>query len=349
MSAVVDVNSTKRATYCIQVTLSTLYIKLNEATALDNLNKACPYDRLRQKSTKNEMCFFWKMVFDFQVNYLMFIRSECERNSRLYILALRKTIKWYFIFNKFNYSRWLSVHLFDLMTVETMFPYIYENVNKGLSTFQKLENQFFQMALDQLQEQNNRIIKSCGGVTDLVNKAEESAFIQWEMSGPDVSRIISEFEESMKLETPEEDYSNLNLHHEDSETYRKKFSSDVKIPCKSMTINPFSQTKLMTINNSHVIPDVAFTTLKKMEDVGEKQFIDFLNDRLIYPKVSICETIPKNIFCFWYTPEVDAKKPFTSSNSEITKMRNAYDHRPEIAKIIFDDEILNVLQRLGKS
>ena len=211
MSAVIDVNSIGRATYFIQVTLSTLYIKLNEATALDNLNKACPYDWLRQKSTKNEMCFFWKMLFDFQVNYLMFIRSECERNSRLYILALRKTIKWYFIFNKFNYSRWLSVHLFDLMTVETMFPYIYENVNKGLSTFQKLENQFFQMALDQLQEQNNRTIKSCGDLTDVVNKAEESALIQWEMCDPNVARIISEFEESMKLETPEEDDSNLNF------------------------------------------------------------------------------------------------------------------------------------------
>ena len=74
-----------------------------------------------------------------------------------------------------------------------------------------------------------------------------------------------------------------------------------------------------------------------------------MNDRLIYPKVSICETIPKNIFCFWYTPEVDAKKPFTPSNSEITKMRNAYDHRPEIAKIIFENEILNVPQSLGKS
>ena len=40
--AVVDVNSIKRATYCIQVTLSTLYVKLNGATALDNLNNACP-------------------------------------------------------------------------------------------------------------------------------------------------------------------------------------------------------------------------------------------------------------------------------------------------------------------
>ena len=104
LSAVVDVNSIKRATYYIQVTLSTLYIKLNEATALDNLNNACPHDWLRQKSAESKMCFFWKMVFDFQVNYFMFIRSEREGNFRLCILALRKLIKWYFIFDKFNYS-----------------------------------------------------------------------------------------------------------------------------------------------------------------------------------------------------------------------------------------------------
>ena len=79
-SAVVDVNSIKRATYCIQVTLSTFYLKLNEAIALDNLNGACPYDWLRQISAENEMCIFYKMVFDFQVSYLMSIRSEHEGN-----------------------------------------------------------------------------------------------------------------------------------------------------------------------------------------------------------------------------------------------------------------------------
>ena len=116
-----------------------------------------------------------------------------------------------------------------------------------------------------------------------------------------------------------------------------------------MTINPFSQRKLMTTNNSYVIPDVAFNTLKKKEEVGEKQFIDFLNDRLIYPKVSKCENIPKNNFCIWYTPEIDTEKPFTPSNSEITKMRNACEHRPEIAKIVLGNEILNVPQTLVKS
>ena len=139
LSTVVDVSSIKRATYCIQVTLSTFYIKLNQATALDNLN-ACSYDWLRRRSAEDEICFFWDMVFDFQVNHLMFIRSQREGNFRLYILAIRKLIKWYFIFDKFNNSRWLNVHLFDLMTVETMFPDIYENFNKGFFTFQKSEN-----------------------------------------------------------------------------------------------------------------------------------------------------------------------------------------------------------------
>ena len=81
-----------------------------------------------------------------------------------------------------------------------------------------------------------------------------------------------------------------------------------------------------------------------MEGVGEKQFIDFLNDRLIYQKVSICETLQKNDFCIWYTEEA-----FTPSDSEITKMTNTCEHRSEIAKIVFGDEILNVPQSLGNN
>ena len=46
----------------------------------------------------------------------------------------------------------------------------------------------------------------------------------------------------------------------------------------------------MITNNSHVIPDVAFNTLKKKEEVGEKHFIDFLNDWLIYQSI-----IQKNV------------------------------------------------------
>ena len=59
------------------------------------------------------------------------------------------------------------------------------------------------MALDQVHEQNNCPIKSCGGATDLVIKIEESALTRWETCGPEVGRIINKFEESMKLEKPD--------------------------------------------------------------------------------------------------------------------------------------------------
>ena len=65
---------------------------------------------------------------------------------------------------------------------------------------------------------------------------------------------------------------------------------------------------------------------------------------MIYQKVSICETIPKNHFCFWYTPEVDIKKPFTPTNS---KMRSACEQRSEMATMFFKNEILNVPQSLS--
>ena len=149
----------------------------------------------------------------------------------------------------------------------------------------KNQNQFSQMALDQVHEQNNHTIKSCGGATDLVNKVEVRIDLGV-MVGPEVTRIINEFEESMKLEVPEEDDPNLHLHHEDSATYKKRFSSDVRT-------------------------------------------------------LSICEPIPKNNFCIWCTPEIDTEKPFAPSNSEITKMRNECEHKSEIAKIVFGNEILN--------
>ena len=110
-----------------------------------------------------------------------------------------------------------------------------------------------------------------------------------------------------------------------------------------------SFSKLVTINSSQPIPDVAVAILKKFEGVGENQFVDFIRDRLVYGKVSICETIPKNEFSVWHSPEVDPKTPFTPSNSDIVKMRSACEHRPYLANAIFSNEILNVPQSLCKA
>ena len=77
---------------------------------------------------------------------------------------------------------------------------VYKNLKKGFFSFQKSNKEFSRMAVDQVHEQNNKVIKSAGGATDLVNKRDDSSLIRWETCGPDIARIIiTEFEESEVL------------------------------------------------------------------------------------------------------------------------------------------------------
>ena len=203
---------------------------------------------------------------EYQIHFLIFIRSIREGNFELYVESLRKLIKWSFACDKYNYARWLSVHIFDLMTMKVKHPDIYENLKKGFFSFQKSTREFSRMALDQVHEQNNRVIKSTGGATDLVNKSDQSALIRWETCGPDIARIIMEFEESENIDSPNLNSSKL---HEDNEAFCKKFTSDII----GLPVNPFQSVKLSKINNSGVIvPDSVFDVIKGMAEQGEKQF-----------------------------------------------------------------------------
>ena len=177
------------------------------------------------------------------------------------------------------------------------------------------------------------MIKSTGGATDLVNKSDQSALIRWETCGPDIARIIMEFEESENI-----DFPNLNLskHHEDNEAFCKKFMSDINTLLDGLPVNPFQSVKLSKINNSGVI----------VAEQGEKQFISFINDRLIFQRKPISATIHKNKFKIWELSKID-DKPFLPSSSVINKMRSACEYRPELADTIFKFEILGIPQSLA--
>ena len=61
---------------------------------------------------------------------------------------------------------------------------------------------FPSMALDQVHEQNNKIIKAQEGVSGLSNLEDESVLIWWEICGPEVWRILCQFEKEMKDDDP---------------------------------------------------------------------------------------------------------------------------------------------------
>ena len=347
VSAVVDVNSIKRARYCIQVTVSALYRKLKDACDIDGTTLP-PYEWLSLKSKKSKSLFFWNMVLDFQLNILIFVRSMREGDFKLYVEILRKLIKWYFIFDKVHYSRWLSVHIFDLMTMEIKFPDVYENMVGGCFSFQKSSREFSRMALDQVHEQNNRTIKAFGGAVNFMNRSDDSALIRWETCGPDIARSVNEFEDGMDDVIFND--SEIRKHHEDNKTYQECFANDVRTLYAGIPSNPFENDELTKLNDpTAFVPEILYTKIAEIEKIGEEQFVRFLNDRLLYQKVSICETIPQNNFCIWDFKKHEPEQPFLPNHSTANKMRSACEYRPEKAKEVFQHEIFGVAQSLSIS
>ena len=124
-------------------------------------------------------------------------------------------MKWFFAFDHFNYARWGSVHLFDLMTL--FCPDVYEEFMKANFSFQKTSRVFPKISPDQVHEQNNEVVKGLGGAIRLLNRENDSGLERWELSGTEVTRqgITNE------SQTP------VEKHHENTPVFQKRFASDV--------------------------------------------------------------------------------------------------------------------------
>ena len=99
-------------------------------------------------------------------------------------------MKWYFALDHYNYSRWLSVHLFDLANLEVNHPDVYAWFTKGLFSFNKNCSEFSNMALDLVHKQNNELIKGVGGTLRFLNQEDESALL---VSAPILSVVLMGF------------------------------------------------------------------------------------------------------------------------------------------------------------
>ena len=137
--------------------------------------------------------------------------------------------------------------------------------------------------------------------------------------------------------------------NKDNDIFCKNFEFDIKTCSRGLPINPFMATKLRKINHdSIVVPELMFERIKSMEDVGLTQFQDFVNDCLIFEKLTSADIHTDN-FKVWDFSVTDVEKNFAATNSIINKMRSASEHRLELAEIIFKYEIVDVAQSLAST
>ena len=280
-SAALDVNDIKRSRYCLQVSLCALYKKLKEA----HVNSDSPLSLLEwldECTQTREMAFYFKMIVELELTILIFVRSLREGNYHLLIESLWQLLKWFFALDKYNYARWCTVHWFDLAKLSQVCPSAYSEMMKGHFSFQKSRRQFSRMALDQIHQQNNKVIKGVSGATNLLNRADDSGLSRWELCVPDLARLITEFQDQV-----DRNNTNLNIrHHEDNLQFQKTFFEDVNKTIAGMHCNPFEMETLTAINNPSIsFAQNVFSDISKVELRGKEQLLDFVKHRLLEPSV----------------------------------------------------------------
>ena len=133
------------------------------------------------------MCYYWYLVVTLQTNVLLYVRSLRESNYKLLICAIKKLMKWVFSFDHYNYARWATVHLLNLMTPHSTCPDVCAQFLKGNFSVQKSNRRFSKMALDPVHEKNYEK-KGVSGATHLLNRADVRGST---MDIPEIARIMN--------------------------------------------------------------------------------------------------------------------------------------------------------------
>ena len=138
------------------------------------------------------------MTLTFELLILILVRSFRQLDFRQYTAALIAITPWMFALDRTNYSRWLPVHIRDMVELPNKHPHGYNvfSTSGGKFTVQKMTNTFSSIPLDQAHEQNNELIKGDCGIIGITENP--GALLKWMVAGPELARVVKEFESTVE-------------------------------------------------------------------------------------------------------------------------------------------------------
>ena len=161
---------------------------------------------------------------------------------------------------------------------------------RGKFVTQKSDRPFSCLSDDQIHEQNNRKVKSEGGAVSLLSSP--AALLKWMVSGPEIARVVVEFEEQTGIVTDDEEEN----HHEDTKSFHIHFQRHVKNVVEAFEEygNPFLEVDVPTSIISKVIMEIEGTdSVKRAARTGEAQFQMYVKERLEEGRASLHDVIQK--------------------------------------------------------
>lgn len=181
-------------------------------------------------------------------------------------------VPWFFSPDHTNYARWLPIHLRDMYRLNDLAPDVSVQFWQGKFAVSKMSKPISAIPIDQAHEPNYALVKGEVGAVGLTENP--SALRRWMLSGPEIARIINEFEASMVPECRETEQN--AKHHEDTRSLQSLFYRDVVSLTRTIEEmgNPFMEEtdNLLALDTKEIMSySDALTRLRKVEEVGMAQ------------------------------------------------------------------------------
>lgn len=288
-----------RTRHAHQVTAAALYIL--QQKAYSNYKDACDenlsFEQWSRRMEKQQPQFaYWNLVLQLQLTVLDLVHAMRSADFQKYLETLVLLMPWMFALDRTNYARWLSVHIRDMQKLETDHNTVHSHFASGGFVVQKTKNKFSAIPLDQAHEQCNALVKGDGGAVGLTSNP--NALKRWMIAGPEVSRMIKEFEEQTS-----ETNTLQNDHHDQIESVQSAFKEEVKALISSFEAigSPFEEDSgyLLALDTKHIMPPPVVDTVFNIVSTGQTQYTQFVEDRLMTQTKAISDPIKRNnLPCF---------------------------------------------------
>lgn len=285
-----------RCQWAHQITAAVLFILLDKSYAEYQINTPDDEqigfdDWCKQMASEHPQFDYWYKVWQLELLFLQFLRSQREQNYVAYVESLRKIIPWMFALDHYHYARWMTVHVRDLLALEFNCPTTHAEFLKGNFVTQKTTHKFSALAHDQVHEQLNAMVKGDGGVIGITEN--EAALRRWMLAGPETARLLMEYDDKHVMKKKD-----TERHHEQIPSVQKTFLSQVKSVINVMEElgNPFADTgtDIYTLDTKQIMSDSVVDTIRSAEDIGKTQYQKFVAERMDGNVTAFNDTIHKN-------------------------------------------------------
>ena len=164
---------------------------------------------------------YWDTILRYET-LILFVRAHRERNFSLYMQLLEELTPLFFALDHVNYARWMPAHIRDMKSLPASVQEEFENNCHWVIS--KTTNSFSVIPFDQAHEQENKIVKGLGGTVGLTENPV--AFKRWMLSGPQVARLVSQFQEETFSDDDLDIRKNFK-HHEQGISIQNTFYKQV--------------------------------------------------------------------------------------------------------------------------